>query len=232
MFAATTSPSYSPTWVSGQMPVTSPIAQSRSPARSAIVHPDATGVGLDPDGLQADPADPGAPAGGHQQPVTAQFRAVVERQDVVVPVPSRGAGVHPQDAARPRPGAGPRRAPRPGGRLAGEQVVGALDEHGFAAEAAHDLGHLDARPARRRGSAGGAEPPSSRWPRGWSTRRPARAVPGSGARTGPRRSPPRRARRCAATPSTSTAPVPASRPVPRNRSMPCSASQRCWPASE
>src|SRR5215472_4761137 len=33
MFAATTSPSYSPTWVSGQMPVTSPIAQSRSPAR-------------------------------------------------------------------------------------------------------------------------------------------------------------------------------------------------------
>src|SRR5512132_1934215 len=33
MFAATTSPSYSPTWVSGQMPVTSPIAQRRSPAR-------------------------------------------------------------------------------------------------------------------------------------------------------------------------------------------------------
>ena len=33
MFAATTSPSYSPTWVSGQMPLTSPIAQSRSPAR-------------------------------------------------------------------------------------------------------------------------------------------------------------------------------------------------------
>ena len=33
MFAATTSPSYSPTWVSGQTPVTSPIAQRRSPAR-------------------------------------------------------------------------------------------------------------------------------------------------------------------------------------------------------
>ncbi len=33
MFAATTSPSYSPTWVSGQMPLTSPIAQKRSPAR-------------------------------------------------------------------------------------------------------------------------------------------------------------------------------------------------------
>jgi len=33
MFAATTSPSYSPTWVSGQMPLTSPMAQGRSPAR-------------------------------------------------------------------------------------------------------------------------------------------------------------------------------------------------------
>ena len=33
MFAATTSPSYSPTCVSGQIPFTSPIAHSRSPAR-------------------------------------------------------------------------------------------------------------------------------------------------------------------------------------------------------
>ena len=33
-------------------------------------------------------------------------------------------------------------------RLAGEHAVGALDEHHLAAEAAHDLGHLDAhRPA-------------------------------------------------------------------------------------
>src|SRR5919108_281776 len=33
MFAATTRPWYLPTWVSGQMPVTSPIAHKRSPAR-------------------------------------------------------------------------------------------------------------------------------------------------------------------------------------------------------
>jgi len=58
MFAATTSLSYSPTWVSGQLPLTSPIAHSRPPARGWGSTGIPCGADLDADRLQADPRRP------------------------------------------------------------------------------------------------------------------------------------------------------------------------------
>ena len=148
MFAATTSPWYLPTWVSGQMPVTSPIAHRRSPARRCASTGIPWRVGLDADGLQADPVDARAPAGGDEQAVAAQLAAVVELEDVVLAVAPRGGRVHAEgelDAVAAQDLA-ERLAERRG--LAGEHVLGALDERHLAAEAAHGLRHLDAdRPA-------------------------------------------------------------------------------------
>ena len=77
MFAATISPWYLPTWVSSRTPVTSPIAHSRSPARSRASTGMPLRAGCDPDRFQAGPY-PGAPARGHEQSVTAQLATVVE----------------------------------------------------------------------------------------------------------------------------------------------------------
>src|SRR5829696_144709 len=55
------------------------------------------GVRLDADRLEADPANPRAPAGGDEQPVAAQFAPVVELEDVVLAVASRGGRVRGQD---------------------------------------------------------------------------------------------------------------------------------------
>src|SRR5215469_6748004 len=88
MFAATTSPSYSPTWVSGQMPLTSPIAQRRSPARRYL----STWI---PFGSTSMPTVSRPSAGRHEQPVAPQF-ATVEAQDIIVALPPRGGGVHPE----------------------------------------------------------------------------------------------------------------------------------------
>ena len=149
MLAATTSPWYLPTWVSGQMPVTSPIAhRPLARAQVRVDRDSAARVGLDADGLQPDPVDPRAPAGRDEQPVAAQLAAVVELEDVVVAVTPRRARVHAEhelDAVAAQHLA-ERLAERRG--LAGEHVLAAVDERDLAAEAAHGLRHLDAdRPA-------------------------------------------------------------------------------------
>ena len=105
-------------------------------------------VGLDADRLQADAVDARAPAGGDEQAVAAQLAAVVELEDVVLAVAPRGGRVHAEDEldAVAAQDLAERLAQRRG--LAGEHVLGALDERHLAAEAAHGLRHLDAdRPA-------------------------------------------------------------------------------------
>ena len=147
MFAATTSPSYSPTWVSGQMPVTSPIAQRRSPARRCS----STGM---PRGSASTPTvSRPMPSTRGRRPVATSSRSPrssvppSNSQDELVAVPPRGGGVHPQHQLDPVPAQrlAERLAQRRG--LAGQHAVGALDEHRLAAETAHDLRHLDARRA-------------------------------------------------------------------------------------
>ena len=55
MFEATTRPAYLPTWVSGQMPVTSPIAQTLLAGRHALVDLDVAALArLDADRLEAE----------------------------------------------------------------------------------------------------------------------------------------------------------------------------------
>jgi hypothetical protein len=134
MFAATTSPSYSPTWVSGQMPVTSPMLVDADPVR----------LDLDADRLQADPLDARAPAGGDQQLVAPQLRTVVELQHILVALPPGGGRALAEHQLDPVPAQGlaERLAQRRG--LAGHHPVGALDHHRFAAETPHDLRELDA----------------------------------------------------------------------------------------
>src|SRR6478736_6428045 len=84
MFAVITSLWYLPTWVSGQRPVTSPIAHSRSPARICASTGDPLRVGLDADGLEPDAVDARAAAGGNEQLVAAQLAAVAELHYIVL----------------------------------------------------------------------------------------------------------------------------------------------------
>ena len=147
MLAATTSPWYLPTWVSGQMPVTSPIAHRRSPARRCASTGMPCGVGLDADGLQADALDARAPAGGDEQAVAAQLAAVVELEDVLVAVAPRAGRVRAEDELD---------------AVAAQDLAERLAQRrGLARE--HVLGALDERPPRRRS---GARPAPSRCPTG------------------------------------------------------------------
>src|SRR4029450_912730 len=109
MFADTTSPSYSPTCVSGQVPVTSPMAQRRSPARrgsstgiprgaansaahSAALAPICVGSHAPPR-PDAPPPDPRAPPGGDQNAFAAELPPVLELQDAVVALAAGRGGV-------------------------------------------------------------------------------------------------------------------------------------------
>ena len=144
MLAATTSPWYLPTWVSGQMPVTSPIAHTRSAARSVRVDRDAVPVGLDADRLQADALDTRAPPGGDQQAVAAQLATVIQLEHVVRAVVPRRRGVDTQrqlDALAAQHVA--ERLPERRG-LPWKHVVTAFDQRHLAAETADGLRHLDA----------------------------------------------------------------------------------------
>src|SRR3954463_12403384 len=98
MFAAAMRPWYLPTYVSGQMPVTSPIAHTPSAAR---IRP-STGMpprpGSTPTVARPRPAGRarragarGGRRGGRAHPVAAQHGAVLEREDVLA-VLARGAG--------------------------------------------------------------------------------------------------------------------------------------------
>ena len=232
MFAATTSPWYLPTWVSSQMPVTSPIAHSRSPARRCASTGMPCAVGLDADRLQAEPVDARAPAGGDEQAVAAQLAAVVE---VAGRSPRRRAARRSRarrGRARCRRGAGPRRAPRPAARARGRARARRPRRAPPRRRGGARPGPSRRRPARRRARAGGAGRPSCRSPRGWSRRRRARAGPGRAGRPDPSRSPRRRAGRCGARRRPRPRPARPAGRVPRSRSMPLPASQRSWPASE
>ena len=230
MFAATTSPSYSPTWVSGQMPLTSPIAQSRSPARRYS----STWM---PRGWPRRRPSPGRcprrggvdrwpPAAGRPGP-----RAVVELQDKVVAVPPRAGRVHPEHQldAVPAQGLTERVAERRG--LAGNDRSAPPISTDLAAEPADHLGELDAggsgtqhqqaaRDSLHAGRLPGAPDPVQLSQSGNGGHDRGRAGRHHDVRGGvPNAVDLDRA-------------GPASRPFPRSRSMPCSASQRCCPASE
>src|SRR5205823_3665890 len=110
----------------------------------ASVDRDAVAVRLDADGLQADALDARPTAGRDEQALAAQLAPVVELQDIVGAVAPGAGRVRAQDQldAVATQDLAERFAQRRG--LAGEQVLGALDDHDLAAEAAHGLRHLHA----------------------------------------------------------------------------------------
>ena len=127
------------------MPVTSPIAQSPSPARRLRVDGDPVAVGLDADGLEPDAVDPRTATGRDEQAVTPQLGAVVDG-------PGRSRRRHAAPRFTPTPSTSsmpsrrrtsPSASPSGAGSLA-EHALGDVDERHLAAEAAHGLGHLDA----------------------------------------------------------------------------------------
>jgi hypothetical protein len=147
MLAATTSPWYLPVCVSGQMPAMSPMVQPLAGAQLRV-NRDALGVGLDADRLEADVIHVRAPAGSDEQAVAAQLATVVELDDVsLTPAPGRGRPSGDDDLeAVPAQDLAERLAQ--GRRLTREQVLGALEQHGLAAEPMHRLRQLDPdRPA-------------------------------------------------------------------------------------
>src|SRR6266568_5117651 len=88
MFAATMSPSYSPTWVSGQMPLTSPIAHSRSPARRYS----STRIPRGP--ASTTTVSRPIPCTRGRRPVATLLGAITELEHVLLAVAPRGGGVH------------------------------------------------------------------------------------------------------------------------------------------
>ena len=187
MFEATTSPSYLPTWVSGQAPLTSPIAQRRVGHPEVVVDLDPVRVGLDADRLQADVLDPRAAAGGDEDAVAAQLAAVVEVEHVVVAVAARGGHFGAEHQLDPFAAQflAERFAERR--RFAGEQVRGAVDHGRRCRRAGSSPGPARPRPGRRRAPAGAAAPPSCWSPRASPRRRRAPAAPAPAARTARRR---------------------------------------------
>src|SRR4051794_9367581 len=118
------------------------------PGAHVLVDLDAVRVGLDPGGFEADPLDAWSPAGGHEHAVAAKLGAILELEHVVLALaPGRARA----DAERELDAVAAKDLPErlaEGRRLAGQKVLGALDEGHLAAEATDGLGHLDAdRPA-------------------------------------------------------------------------------------
>ena len=233
MLAATTSPWYLPTWVSGQMPLTSPIAQSPSPPRSWASTGTPWASGSMPTVSSPMPSHPRPPACRDEQAVAAQLAAVVELEDVLVAVAARCARVRAEDeldvvAAK---NLAERLAQRR--RLAREDVLGHVDDHRLAPEAANGLGHLDPdRPAAEDQQAA-----RDRGHRGHlavaSRRRRAPAGPDTGGVNGS--APLARTMWSAVcwTPSTSTAPGPARRAAAADQidlvvGQPCSCPASVW----
>ena len=130
------------------MPVTSPIAHSRSPARSCASTGMPCGPASTPTVSRPMPVTRGPAAGGDQQPVAAQLAAVVQDQHVVLAVAPGGGRLRAEGELDPVPAQhlAERLAQRR--RLAGQHPVAAGDERDLAAEPADRLRHLDAdRPA-------------------------------------------------------------------------------------
>ena len=131
------------------MPVTSPIAHSRSPARRCASTGTPWASGSMPTRLQADAVHARAPAGGDEQAVAAQLAAVVEGRARSRRRRAARRSRARRGRARCRRGAAPRPAPRRAARARGRARASAPStSDDLAAEAAHGLGHLDAhRPA-------------------------------------------------------------------------------------
>ena len=220
MFAATTSPSYSPTWVSGQMPVTSPIAQSRSPARRYSSTRMPWGSASTPTVSRPIPSTRGRRPVATSSRSPRSVRAAVELQDDTRHRPAARRWRASRASARFRPGAGPRRAPRPAARARGEargrRPRRAPPRRRDAARSALSRRLRTRHPAR----AGGAGQPSCWSPRGCPRRPRAHCSPGIGGTIG---SEPVATTTCSAvcrTPSTST--DAGARPA-----GPCRAAGRC-----
>ncbi len=112
MLAATTRPWYLPTWVSGQMPVTSPIAHRRSPARSRA----STGMPRPSASMPTVSRPMPRRAGAGRWRRAGGRRAARGRRRARGRSPRRRAARRSRarrGRARCRRGAGPRRAPRP-----------------------------------------------------------------------------------------------------------------------
>ena len=128
----------------GQRPDTGDVADRPQPLAGAHVRVDGdpVGVGLDADGLEADPLDARAPAGGHQQVVTAQLR-VPELEHEFLALSTRRARRRAEgelDAVAAQVLAQRLTERR---RLARKDMLAALDQRHLAAETAHGLGQLD-----------------------------------------------------------------------------------------
>src|SRR4029450_10526008 len=106
MSAAATRPWYLPTCVNGQIPVTSPIAQT---------------------------AAPGPPPGANQQLVSAKLRAILEGQRVALPAPLRRARLDPESQLDPLRAQGLGQSIAQGRRLVRQRAGLSLgDRHGRA----------------------------------------------------------------------------------------------------
>ena len=131
----------------GERPDAGDVADRPQPLARAqvLVDPEAAGIGLDADRLQADPVHTRPSAGRHEEPVAAQLVTPVEGEDELCAVAAGGDGVPPEHQLDAVAAQGfPERVTERFG-LARQHPLGRLDDHGLAAEAAHDLGQLDAR---------------------------------------------------------------------------------------
>ena len=110
-----------------------------------LVNRDPVGIGLDPDGLEADPLDARSPTGGDQEPLAAHLPATLQFEDVLIALLPRGAGVRAEHQLDPVALQCLAEPLAEGRGLAREHPVGALDHHHLPAESPHDLRELDAR---------------------------------------------------------------------------------------
>src|SRR6202042_1072617 len=148
MFAATTSPSYSPTWVSGQMPLTSPMAHRRSPARRYSSTGMPWGLAVTPTVSRPMPSTRGRRPVATSSRSPPHLRAVIETQDVVVTVAMSRGGTLAERQFNPVPAQGLAERLAQRCRLTGNHAAGALDDHCLAAQTAPHPGQFDAcRPA-------------------------------------------------------------------------------------
>ena len=130
------------------MPVTSPIAHSRSPTRMLRIDWDSSGLWGDADGLEPDSLDARTPSGRHEQMITAQLPSILQSQDEVIAVAGRRGRLHPEHELDSVPSQRLTQRLAQGRRLPREHALGPLDERHLPAQTTHDLCELDTgRPA-------------------------------------------------------------------------------------
>ena len=116
-----------------------------------LVDLDAVRLGLDADGLEADPLHARAATRRDEQVVAAQLGVVVELEDVVLPLAPRPCCQLSQDELDVIATEDLAESLAQRGSLVRKQVLGTLDERHLPAKPAHGLRHLDAnRPAAQR----------------------------------------------------------------------------------